>query len=57
LPTGCRFHTRCPRKWGPICEQETPPWQDAGEGHKIRCHYPLADLAALQKDSLAIWQE
>jgi peptide/nickel transport system ATP-binding protein len=22
LPRGCRFHTRCPRKWGAICEQQ-----------------------------------
>ncbi len=57
LPSGCRFHTRCPRKWGPICEQETPPWQNAGDGHQIRCHYPLDELAELQRDSLAIWQE
>jgi peptide/nickel transport system ATP-binding protein len=48
LPTGCRFHTRCPRKLGPICEQQAPPWQDAGEGHFIRCHIPVDDLKALQ---------
>jgi peptide/nickel transport system ATP-binding protein len=52
LPTGCRFHTRCPRKWGPICEQETPPWQDAGDGHLIRCHFPLDELAAIQAKSV-----
>jgi peptide/nickel transport system ATP-binding protein len=55
LPSGCRFHTRCPRKWGPICEQETPPWQNIGEGHQIRCHYPIDELASLQRDSLAVW--
>jgi peptide/nickel transport system ATP-binding protein len=53
LPTGCRFHTRCPRKWGPICEQEEPPWQEAGNGHRIRCHYPLDDLAKIQAEALA----
>jgi peptide/nickel transport system ATP-binding protein len=45
VPTGCPFQTRCPRKLGPICEQVTPPVQDAGDGHLIRCHIPLADLA------------
>ncbi|MEP7284243.1 MAG: dipeptide ABC transporter ATP-binding protein [Chloroflexota bacterium] len=53
LPTGCRFHTRCPRKWGPICEQQEPLWADAGNGHLIRCHYPLDELAAAQAASLA----
>ncbi len=48
LPRGCRFHTRCPRKLGAICEQDAPPWQDAGGGHRIRCHIPLDDLIALQ---------
>jgi peptide/nickel transport system ATP-binding protein len=52
LPTGCRFHTRCPRKWGPICEQEEPPWVDAGGGHWLRCHMPLPELAAAQAETL-----
>ena len=49
-PTGCRFHTRCPRRdmlpnGGLICEQEVPPWQEVSEGHKIFCHVPLEALA------------
>ncbi len=48
LPTGCRFHTRCPRKLGTICEQQEPPWRDAGDGHHIRCHIPIDDLRQLQ---------
>jgi peptide/nickel transport system ATP-binding protein len=47
-PGGCRFHTRCPRKVGEICEKEEPPWQDAGGGHLFRCHIPPDDLRALQ---------
>ncbi|MBC7259064.1 MAG: ABC transporter ATP-binding protein [Chloroflexi bacterium] len=43
-PSGCRFHTRCPRKLGEICERETPPWQEAGNGHRIFCHIPLDEL-------------
>jgi peptide/nickel transport system ATP-binding protein len=46
-PTGCPFQTRCPRKLGPICEQEAPPVQVAAEGHTIRCHIPLAELSQL----------
>jgi peptide/nickel transport system ATP-binding protein len=48
LPTGCRFHTRCPHKIGPICEQEVPPWRDDGDGHFIKCHIPLDELTTLQ---------
>jgi peptide/nickel transport system ATP-binding protein len=48
IPSGCRFHTRCPRRIGTICEQEAPPWRDAGEGHFIRCHIPIEELVTLQ---------
>ncbi len=47
-PSGCRFHTRCPRKLGEICEQETPRWQDAGNGHRIFCHIPLEELRKVE---------
>jgi len=43
LPTGCVFHTRCPRKLGSVCEREEPPLAEVGPGHAIRCHIP-ADL-------------
>jgi peptide/nickel transport system ATP-binding protein len=51
-PSGCRFHTRCPRRGllpdgGRICETTVPPWQDAGDGHRILCHIPLETLRAL----------
>lgn len=49
VPTGCRFHTRCPRKIGAICEQEEPPWLGDGEGHFIRCHIPLDELRNVQQ--------
>lgn len=49
LPTGCRFHTRCPRALGAICATEEPPWRDAGGGHRIRCHIPLEELRVLQE--------
>jgi peptide/nickel transport system ATP-binding protein len=46
-PSGCRFHTRCPRKVGPICETTVPPVQAASSTHRIACHIPLAELAAI----------
>ena len=53
IPPGCRFHTRCPRKVGEICESEEPPWQEASSGHQICCHISPADLTALQVSPLA----
>jgi peptide/nickel transport system ATP-binding protein len=51
-PTGCRFHTRCPRRsllpdGGQICEAEAPPWRDDGEGHRIFCHLSLEQMRQL----------
>ncbi len=45
-PSGCRFHTRCPRKLGALCETQTPPWQTAATGQQIFCHIPITELAA-----------
>jgi oligopeptide/dipeptide ABC transporter ATP-binding protein len=27
VPSGCRFHPRCPRFLGPICVEQEPPWR------------------------------
>jgi peptide/nickel transport system ATP-binding protein len=48
-PSGCVFHTRCPRKWGAICEQEEPPLEEVEPGHFMRCHIPLEELRRLQE--------
>jgi peptide/nickel transport system ATP-binding protein len=47
-PTGCRFHTRCPRILGPKCRAEEPPWQRDGESHVYRCHIAPSELRAAQ---------
>jgi len=47
-PSGCPFHTRCPRKLGRICEDKVPPWHEMGDGHRIWCHLPLSTEAALR---------
>jgi peptide/nickel transport system ATP-binding protein len=52
IPTGCRFHTRCPRKIGEICEKEEPPWQNTGYYHQLCCHIPAEELLALQGEGL-----
>ena len=43
-PSGCRFHTRCPRKVGAICETDLPPARSVGDGAVIYCHIPLDEL-------------
>ena len=48
-PSGCRFHTRCPRRQllpdgGKICEQEIPPWRELENGHRVFCHIPEETL-------------
>ena len=53
-PSGCRFHTRCPRRQemlpdgGKICEQEVPPWRESTKGHRILCHIPLEELEKVE---------
>jgi len=47
-PSGCVFHTRCPRKIGAICERQEPPLGRIDSRHAIRCHIPLDDLMRMQ---------
>jgi peptide/nickel transport system ATP-binding protein len=53
-PSGCVFHTRCPRKIGTICEQQEPPLHRIDAHHAIRCHLPADQLASLQTDVTAV---
>lgn len=53
-PSGCVFHTRCPRRNmlpddGKICEEERPKWQTAEQGHRILCHIPLEELEKVEE--------
>ena len=47
-PSGCRFHTRCPRKIGPVCERESPPWRQVTKEHRIYCHIDTEELRAVK---------
>ncbi len=40
LPTGCRFHPRCPYKTE-ICEVEDPQMQALVDNRWVACHHPL----------------
>lgn len=52
-PSGCRFHTRCHRRYellpnkGKICERHVPPWRETGK-HRILCHIPLPELERIE---------
>ena len=48
-PTGCVFHTRCPRRKSDVCITEEPPLVDVEPGHQWRCHYSLEELGRLQR--------
>jgi peptide/nickel transport system ATP-binding protein len=50
-PSGCRFHTRCPRFLGDVCVNEEPPWQSTPDGQQYRCHIEPAELARLQTEA------
>lgn len=43
-PRGCPFQRRCPHHRA-VCDADTPPWQELNDGHRVRCHVPVAELA------------
>jgi peptide/nickel transport system ATP-binding protein len=53
-PTGCVFHTRCPRFLGDVCVNTEPPLAEAEPGHAIRCHIPLEELRRLQGEGITV---
>ena len=38
IPTGCRFHPRCPDFMAGICEQREPALVQIDAGQQVRCH-------------------
>jgi oligopeptide/dipeptide ABC transporter ATP-binding protein len=42
LPSGCRFHTRCPYVMN-ICGKEEPRNYSVGEDHRVACHLQNTD--------------
>jgi peptide/nickel transport system ATP-binding protein len=47
-PSGCVFHTRCPRVIQGLCEVTEPPLAEVEPGHLMKCHIPLEELRRLQ---------
>ena len=48
-PSGCPFHTRCPKKIGDVCETEEPELESVvtsdDESHRIACHLDEDEMA------------
>ncbi len=55
-PSGCVFHTRCPRARD-LCRTEVPRLTEYGNGHVAACHFPLNvtgdEVAGSTKSSLS----
>jgi len=50
-PSGCVFHTRCPRYIGDICHEQEPELKEVEPGHFWRCHYSVEELRELQQSA------
>jgi peptide/nickel transport system ATP-binding protein len=53
-PSGCVFHTRCPRFLGDICATEEPPLVEVEPNHSMRCHIPIEELRRLQQRKVEV---
>jgi oligopeptide/dipeptide ABC transporter ATP-binding protein len=42
-PSGCRFHTRCPKFVEGTCDVMDPPLEPKEGGNVAACHFPLSD--------------
>ena len=48
-PSGCVFHTRCPRRLANgLCDSTEPGLVEVEPGHMLRCHIPVDELRRLQ---------
>ena len=52
-PSGCVFHTRCPRRLASgACETIEPPLAEVEPGHLMSCHIPVDQLRTMQNSDL-----
>jgi peptide/nickel transport system ATP-binding protein/oligopeptide transport system ATP-binding protein len=46
-PSGCRFHSRCPRAEG-RCTVDEPAWRELLPGRMVACHFAEERLPPVQ---------
>jgi peptide/nickel transport system ATP-binding protein len=51
LPSGCRFHTRCPRAFA-LCRTEEPQLRPVGGTHAVACHLEVRPGAEIDRTPL-----
>ncbi|MDH4281033.1 MAG: ABC transporter ATP-binding protein [Myxococcales bacterium] len=49
LPTGCRFHPRCPLGARAVCQTVDPPLQTVALDHAVACHFPQSAESLLSE--------
>lgn len=47
-PSGCRFHTRCPKRMD-ICSKKEPNFYQVGDGHRAACHLYAKNIQSTQQ--------
>ncbi|MCW1840057.1 oligopeptide/dipeptide ABC transporter ATP-binding protein [Prosthecomicrobium hirschii] len=53
LPSGCRFHTRCPVAQA-RCAVDVPAEREVGPGRRVRCHFPFSLAPTAAADALLV---
>ena len=51
LPTGCRFHPRCPRMES-LCAEKQPRMREIESGHQVACHFPILENLSKREYSI-----
>ena len=51
LPSGCRFHPRCPLGTREVCRTVDPTLQQTAGGHVVACHFPQSASSLLAESA------